>query len=527
MFRNYHGVHAFPERELERASWDQAAFIGLALPPEIIVLDVDHKDGRKRGWDHLRWLEGTYGSLPSTPSQPTMSAGIHLLFRLPKGLSHTNLPREVFLPDGQPAHIDILRHNHRYARVHSVDVWLNAEWGDVPLIPDIWLRALRRPERGCQSKSDAPGQLNPIQGRHDALRIIADAPEGSRNSTLSAQAFRLFLGGHTSEADRNALRDAAASSGLPDHEIDCVLAAARESAWKRYLPVAVWISAVQAAAVSHKPRSERSIVALAVLIAEKVLNFPQDSWIALSSRDAAELLGVGAGTAHGYLSWLVEEGFLRKRGHDQRGLAASYQIVSNPNTCPPPQEKQVFGSEPLFGAIHLRRQYRTDLAVAPAFQRMQSEAVSKPTLRPSARKVLIALESGPMSMRSLVDKSGVSASSVRRSVKELESCALVHYSEGQVTPEFNGSCEDALRDWSEFHQLERRNEARRQRHDVERFHYGEYLLLKDGVAIRGYAKGRLRLLLGTPGSTNRVRHDLRVRIERQRGRPIEAVLEIR
>ena len=525
MFRNYHGVHAFPERELERANWDQAAFVGLALPPEVIVLDVDHKDGRKRGWDHLRWLEGTFGSLPRTPSQSTMSAGIHLLFRLPKGMSEKSLAPEVTLPDGQPSHIDILRHSHRYARVHSLEMWLNVEWSDVPPVPNIWFQALTRPKRDSQARSDASGQPCPTLTLQEALGGIAHASEGSRNSTLSAKAFGLFLRGYNSESDLEALRDAAARSGLARHEIDRVLDSAIETAWRRYLPIAEWVSKVQAAAVAQRPRSEKQLVTLAVLMAEKALSFPEDRWIALSSRDAAELVGVGVGTAHSYLSWMASEGLIRKMSADQRGLAASYRIVSKPNTCPPPYKRQVFGSAQLFGAIHLRRHYRIDLAVAPAFQRMRGELSHKPTLRPTAQKVLIALESGPLSVKALIDKAGVSASSVRRAVKELESCALVSREGRQVIPQYIGDCEASVREWIQFHDLESRNEARRKRHERERFQYGEYLLLRDGVPIKGLAKGRLRLLLGSPEASNRIRHDLRVHIERQRGRPILAVLQ--
>jgi|GEM_PF-800307 len=525
LFQRYHGVHPFSERELLAADWAQATFVGLALPPESVVLDVDHKDGGKSGWDHLRWLEGTYGSLPTAPSQSTMSAGVHILLRLPKEVREKALAHKAILPTGEQADIDILRHTHRYARVHSVEMWLNVDWDNVPLVPDSWLGALLTPERNRPTGANAASQTSPIQGFQDALRTIADASEGRRNATLSAKAFGLFLRGYTSESDTDAVRNAAIESGLPLHEIDRVLGSARKAAWQRYLPVADWINRVHHATQQRKTRSSTRLVTLAVHLAERSLIFPQETWIGLSSRDAAELIGVGAGTAHSYLVWLKTEGLIRQQGAGQPGLASGYQIVSHPNTCPPPQEKQVFGCEHSFGALHLRKHYRTDLAVAPAFQRMGGKLGNKPTLRPTAYKVLIALESGPMSIKDLITTTGASSSSVRRAVQELESCALVRRSGKQVIPEFTGDCEQALREWSEFHQLELRDEVRRKRHDSERYEYGDYLMLKHGVPIKGHAKGRLRRILGTPEFPDRIRHDLRVHIERRRGRPVQAVLE--
>ena len=525
MFSRYHGVRPLSERELRLANWARAAFIGLALRPQFIVLDVDHKDGDKHGWDHLRWLEGAYGSLPTAPSQPTMSAGIHILLRLPSGIGEKTLGKEAVLPDNQPAHIDILRYTHRYARVHSVDMWLNLDWNSVPIIPDSWLRALVKPKRSRPRDATGSGQPSTLEGFPEALQRIVAAPEGSRNSTLSSTSFGLFLRGFTNEADVDAIQEAALRSGLPRAEVKGTLIHAWQAARRRFFPVAAWLSKVESTAVRQRARSATRIVALTVLLAERTLTVPEETWIALSARDAAEFVGVSAGTAHDYLTWLTSEGFIIRTGADQRGLAAMYRIVSNPNTCPPPQEKHVFDFQRPFGASHLRQQYRTELAVAPAFQRMGGALSHKPTLRPSALKVLIALESGAMAFKDLVAKTGLSASSVRRAVTELESCALVSIVDKRVTPEFSGDCEQALGEWSQFHKLEERNDVRRRRHDRERYLYGDYLLVKDGVLVKGVDKGRLRRLWRAPTSANRIRRDVLVRIERQRGRPVQAVLE--
>ena len=50
----YHGARPYREQELRRFAWDRALFVGVALRPNEVILDVDHKDGKRRGWDHLR-----------------------------------------------------------------------------------------------------------------------------------------------------------------------------------------------------------------------------------------------------------------------------------------------------------------------------------------------------------------------------------------------------------------------------------------------------------------------------------------
>lgn len=521
----YHGVKPYREQELRRFVWDRALFVGVTLGPNEVILDVDHKDGDRQGWDHLRWLEGTYGCLPSTYRQETKSSGLHLLFKLPEGVAEKNLAEEILLPDGRPSHIDIVRHSYRYARVFSVNMWLSVDRDAIPSVPATWIQALVKKPRVSSMDHSRSGPPTPSLDFQETLTLIAHTPEGARNSTLSDKAFVMFLRGHTSEPEIAALREAGTTSGLPDVEVHEVLNAALSAAYSRYRPVAHWVERVRDAALRHTPRSASRITALAVVLAEKTLTFPADTWLALGTRDAAERLGLSVGTASSYLTWLRTSGFVESKSTGQRGLAMMYKIVANSNTCPPPQEKQVFVFDRIFGISHLHQRYRTELVTAPAFQRMGGELARKPTLRPSAIKILTSLESGKLSMKELSAETGLSMATVRRAVKELDSCGLVRVSEQQVVPEFEGDCEQALAEWSEFHQLGLRDEVRRKRHDQQRFEYGKYLLWKDGVPIAGHPGARLKGLIGPAPDQPKGRRHVVARIVRQRGRPIQAVLE--
>lgn len=521
----YHGARPYREQELRRFAWDRVLFVGVALRPNEVILDVDHKDGKRRGWDHLRWLEGTYGSLPSTYRQETKSSGLHVLLGLPNGVAEKSLAMKVVLPDGRPSHIDIVRNSHRYARVYCVEMWLNVDRDAIPLVPAPWIPALVKKPKVSGKDHSRSGPPTPSLDFHQALTLIAQTPEGARNSTLSEKAFVMFLRGHTSGTEIAALRDAGIASGLTDVEVHEVLTAALSAAYSRYRPVAHWVERVTATAQRHKPRSADRITSLAVVLAEKTLTFPVDTWLALGTRDAGERLGLSLSTASSYLTWLRTSGFVESKSTGQRGLAMMYKIVANSNTCPPPQEKQVFEFDHVFGISHLHRQYRTGLVTAPAFQRMGGELANKPTLRPSAIKILTSLESGQLSMKELITETGLSKATVRRAVKELDSCGLVRVSGQQVIPEFEGDCEQALAEWSEFHQLGLRDEVRRKRHDQQRFEYGKYLLWKDGVPVAGHPGARLKGVIGPVPDQRKGRRRVVARIVRQRGRPIQAVLE--
>jgi hypothetical protein len=56
--------------------------VGLVLPDDLFVIDVDRKAG-KDGLATLRGLESLYGELPQTLTQTTASGGLHYVFRKP------------------------------------------------------------------------------------------------------------------------------------------------------------------------------------------------------------------------------------------------------------------------------------------------------------------------------------------------------------------------------------------------------------------------------------------------------------
>jgi hypothetical protein len=63
--------------------------LGLALPEQWMVLDVDVKNGAN-GFETLQMFEENHGPLPDTPQQTTAHSGQHFVFRLPTGVRVTN-----------------------------------------------------------------------------------------------------------------------------------------------------------------------------------------------------------------------------------------------------------------------------------------------------------------------------------------------------------------------------------------------------------------------------------------------------
>lgn len=70
------------------------ANVGMVVPKELMVLDVDSKAG-KMGAQSLETLEKIYGQLPKCPTQRTASGGLHLVFKLPEGVEVKNSAGKV------------------------------------------------------------------------------------------------------------------------------------------------------------------------------------------------------------------------------------------------------------------------------------------------------------------------------------------------------------------------------------------------------------------------------------------------
>lgn len=86
-----HFPHAVKSATTDRSILGRAfrevpnANVGLAIPSDLVVLDVDVRNG---GVDTLRELVRTHGKLPtSTPRQKTASGGAHILFYRPKDVA--------------------------------------------------------------------------------------------------------------------------------------------------------------------------------------------------------------------------------------------------------------------------------------------------------------------------------------------------------------------------------------------------------------------------------------------------------
>jgi hypothetical protein len=104
--RGYFGAEPFGRATIETWPWARAQQLGWALPPGIVLLDIDVKAG-KVGLDHLAQLQLAVGRLPDTAQQASPSGGRHLLFRLPRPVRHLHGRVPLLPADGNSRLADI------------------------------------------------------------------------------------------------------------------------------------------------------------------------------------------------------------------------------------------------------------------------------------------------------------------------------------------------------------------------------------------------------------------------------------
>jgi hypothetical protein len=168
------------------------------------VLDLDAKHPEATAW----WMEHRH-HLPATTTHRTRSGGLHLLFRHAEGLrnSASKIARGVDT-----------RGDGGYA-IH----WPSAGFrvlSDAPLAPwPPWFldKLMRRPETPSTRK---PTQNPTLSDRRLAqlVRLVANASEGERNSTLFWAACRISEGSGDLDFAAEVLIAAAARAGLPADE---------------------------------------------------------------------------------------------------------------------------------------------------------------------------------------------------------------------------------------------------------------------------------------------------------------------
>ena len=173
-------------REIRAWPWDRAEALGWALPPEMLVLDVDVKSGQQ-GMAHLRGLEVLVCPLPPTRSQATPSVEEHG-YRLPRGVNRFAAP--VAFPDEGEADIDILHSGNRFLVRYDERLFDQ----DIAVLPEAWIPLLekRRLRRVNRHQSNAGTKAG---AGLDALDRLPQAKEGTRNRTLYEVVLDLRLRG--------------------------------------------------------------------------------------------------------------------------------------------------------------------------------------------------------------------------------------------------------------------------------------------------------------------------------------------
>ena len=486
--RGYHGSNPYCDRELARMPWARAVGVGIAERPGVISLDVDHKDGTREGYSHLRALEKAWGELPASKWYPSRTGGFHVRYRLPRAAEGLKIRGQLLLPDGTDAHIDTIRHEHRFHRVWHVENWL-APVEELPELPESWLPAIlhpvQRPLDARQASLDRllSGDVQPTVPvtLEELIDQVAIAEESTRNYTLNTNYLKACSRGHTDDVTRKRFAQAALEAGLTNAEITGTLNSARDRAWTRWRPVEAWLDQVEAAATVRRAGS-RSRTQWQVMAAEELarlhMDLPPGEWIDMSCRRLSERIGVSRAIAAGALKHLETWGLITSRRGQARGLSKSYMLKLTKShfvdTYPfsLKEEDGYVSKNVLFGLIHRSGYEQRWLRSHAAFRR----AGEGPVLTPTCVEVLLELKPGTLTRTELRGLLGRSPGAVSRAVKQLESVGLVD-DRGRkgVTLLVEGSLVAALNEWMVSMGVDHRPGLVRWMHDQDRLRFARQL----------------------------------------------------
>lgn len=200
------------------------ANIGVAIPPGVIVVDLDPRNAGRTAAEMLKGLADRCGALPATVTAASGGGGVHLWFELPEGM-------ETF--DRDPAlagqGIDVLGHGAYVVCPPSSHASGNAyRWvhtGELATLPLTALQALERP-RGAPEVPEALLSATTRSWGGLVTSYERMAQEGNRNVLLSRAAWR-FANEHQPDEAFRALASAAVRAGLPEREVDSTIRSAR------------------------------------------------------------------------------------------------------------------------------------------------------------------------------------------------------------------------------------------------------------------------------------------------------------
>src|SRR5699024_5204949 len=192
--------------------------IGVAIPDQFTVVDLDHRHGGS-----MEALEAVTGPLPETMTSWSgrNDGGRHLWFVKPEGnFSSRNLPPGVDLKEGGKGYVIAP------PSVHP-DTGQPYQWGkECPFaeLPAQAVDALRPP---AKPSVPLPTVTARPSSSHGLVRSVAEAVEGERNENLFWASCRAF--DHGDDAVIQDLFEAALSVGLTESEASSTIDSARRT----------------------------------------------------------------------------------------------------------------------------------------------------------------------------------------------------------------------------------------------------------------------------------------------------------
>lgn len=452
LIRNYHGEHPFDEAQIHGWPWSKANALGWALPSNMIIIDVDVKNGVD-GYRQLEELEELHGRLPETALQETASGGAHLVFEVPAGLKwHDKIPLGA-----SKANIDLCHAGHRYAVIYDDELYEQK----IACLPEIWVDALTKDPVGAsrspvRSVGTWPSEVGKL------ITVLSGAKKGERNNTLNTVVFKLVVDGNWSESIEELVVQTATNLELDDAEIEATIRSAIQGGTKTRERTDSWFHALEKDHLLKKERTSAQLLSVGYALAKTARIHGND--FGMSCRQLAELLGVSPNTASNALLTLKKLGFLIELSFRQSGGAKTYRLQI------PERSKQ--------DSLSTNNGRLSYLACAPLGTRLRGHGAFirvKGTwhLPKSCAAVLEAIAVGAATTAEVVAVTQISASTVRKDFNILEMAGAIKVDPGPskiVTPYFEDPL-DWLAEWSAWGGSDNNADILRFRHQMQREDY--------------------------------------------------------
>jgi len=259
----------------------------------------------------------------------------------------------------------------------------------------------------------------------ELIQQVAEAPEGTRNTTLNTVAFTVFTRGDTDEATRDALIQAAAASGLGLAEVMATVESAWTAAWAKWQPINSWLDDVEQHIAITGLRSPWEL-ATAEYLAALAMQLPK-SWIDASVRHLSEEVGTSHTIAARAIKQLVKWGLLSERSGKGVGVAKAYRLnlveqkVDIRPSSPEGSGCMSTNCSP-FGVRYRQDRLLRELLAHPAFSRVEGSAALTQTC---AEILVLLLSHGPATRKVMTVSLGRARTTIGQTVRKLESAGIV------------------------------------------------------------------------------------------------------